>query len=484
MKKNLFGAVAAGLALALAFTACESGNDNPIRVKTDADLAAAQKTEFVYVNKTTDYDNAYKTIAGTPWTGATEYATGGVGHWTWSSFEKGENKWNRDVAAYSSVYSNMTSNRGTPDGKTVGDVIKTSKKTVTLNSGDNTFTVVDESTNKEVFAIKNWDYTSTAVAPITYTGAVAEYGYASRKQIPWKIVSSGISLPANIDYFAVTNAVVGTSNADVTAGISVYNALTGSEAATRDSNIALLKAAIESQEKHVARLKDNPDANGKNGNDSIKTAETVLATIKGYYANALAAKDGAAYVILTEETKDGVTKSTTVWTKKVDGTDVVRKNETTSGTESKTEGVYKLLTGNYRTGTFLVTKIKTQYKVGAQTKKINAIFADTNTNNTGTWTDGDDDTEVGDIARDYPVATTTVAGSAFQYAGRLFQIENGVLRGTNAVIVSQTATWNQTRQNIFGWNYQTYANVYTDTTVTTNVTYTDTNKAFVTYDLQ
>ncbi|MBQ3837206.1 MAG: hypothetical protein II814_08765, partial [Treponema sp.] len=72
MKKNLFGAVSAALALALAITSfgCESGNDSPIRVATDADRAALDKAVFKYVANPTEYTNT---------TASTDTSSGTVG---------------------------------------------------------------------------------------------------------------------------------------------------------------------------------------------------------------------------------------------------------------------------------------------------------------------------------------------------------------------------------------------------------------------
>lgn len=473
MKKSLFGVAAAGLALALAITSfgCESGHDNPLRVPTDVDWAKFNKTSFSFVSVPNDYTNS---PVGSTIT-ATEYGKGKVGSWVWEGYEAGTNKWNRDVPAKSEG-ANYTITRGDVTGDKVGDVVKTKKTTVTLNAGDCSWSMTSEATNKEVFQIFNWDYKSTGTgASATITGAVDEFNYASRKQVPWKVMpkDSSSALPANYASYQFKvvkgNDVTATT---VTPGILIYYPPNQTEADVIETSINRLKEAIDAQEKYVAQLKRNEAGNAT----AIANAENDLKKFKDWHTNAWTQREGAAFVVLEETTKDGVTKSVTSWKKAIDK-DVVASQESTSGTESKTEGKYTVISGDYISGTFLVTKYNT------------ITFNDKNDKNEGTYIDEGAITRYGDIAKDYPASTETIKGNKLQYNGRVFVIENKVLRGKEPVIDTKTFTSTSsqmTRDNIFGWTYQSYEAKHKDQygSWSERTAYYDERKALVTYQGQ
>lgn len=468
MKKNLIGAVAAGLALALAFTGCESGEDTAFNLANYTEEAVKSKAKFVYVNAPSIYTS--QDHAGMTLDVNTEYATGGVGSWTWSSYEKGENKWNRDVAKDSETVS-YTSKRGEVTGKAVGDVVKTKKNTFTVDTSDNTWTLVQESTNKEVFSVYVWDYKTTTVgSTTTYAGPKEEYLYASRKQVPFKMQVNGTNTVALGTPTFVATEGSATTQSSVTAGLVYYGGTGGvAEDVARDTAIEQLKKAVEGQEKYVTRLKDNPDAN----KNDITTAEATLKTIKAYYDNARAWREGATYVVDESTTVDGVTNGSVKYYTAADGKVVYEITTKDSGTKKTTSGTYKLLSGTYLTGQLLLTK-------------VDKVTFDTDAENKGFYVDAGNNNDRGKTEEDYPVASLSKAGSDLQYKGRVVKIAAGVLSGNEAVIncaLNNAASKWYTRTNKLGWDYQTYKAAQDDRD-TTGREYTDRNMTLQTYTLK
>ena len=157
MKKNLFGAVSAALALALAITSfgCESGNDNPVRAWTDADRAALDKAVFKYVANPTNYTAANLDTA-TLFDGD---ATGGY------SLKTGMNAlYINGVQAYSLADGKFGVENVKKDGKP-GTVYNTTNENVALNAADNTF---EYTTDKTAYSVTGLEAAASATKTYNY----------------------------------------------------------------------------------------------------------------------------------------------------------------------------------------------------------------------------------------------------------------------------------------------------------------------------
>ena len=430
MKKNLFGAVSAALALALAITSfgCESGNDNPIRAVTDADRAALDASVFKYVAKPSKYTAISSGVS--TWY-AEDTVQGTKGSYHWDSMANGKTVYNVEDAEHKL------------QGKE-GDVELTETSTISLNAKDMTFTVDVVTTDSRKYAIRNYEYLSTGTS--TYT-------YNSTKKVPFRLVTSATTGAAT---FGVTEGTASAASA-VTDGEFVYTGST-TEAQARAACIAELKKAVDGQNKYIARLKDAPDAS----KSDLETANTLLATLTEYYDNACAQRDGATVVTVESKTTNGVTETTTKWLKKFDG-DVVRSATSKSGSDNQVKGSYKLLSGGFQTGKILLTT-------------IGKVTFPENADNTGTYTDAGDNNRVGNNAEDFPKATTTISGSNKQYDARVLTIDNGTITAP-FVTTSAVSASGMSRNNVFSAkSYTTYKAAYDDAAETAAREYTDRNE--------
>lgn len=444
MKKNLFGAVAAGLALALAITSfgCESGNDDPIARLTDADLANVTGQKFVFEVTPSEYkyfSGSTEERADIPESGTA--ASTAYGNWVWSNYENGTNKWNRLYGTTSTTIaeSKRESELSKADGKSVGSVVKTKKSTITLNAKDNTWTLSDSSTNKEVYGINRYS-TAYQTTPAEYT---ARQGYAAYVTIP-AYIGSATAGGGTWNAFA---AAYTSSTFDVTPGYvtTMQDALTILEGA--DGSAGVKKTISDA----ITLLKDAPEGN----KNAIKAAEAELKKctdlITVLYAEKAAIEKSLLLtkVVLEESTVDGATTSTKTFYAG-DKDLVVYTVKSTSGTaKAANSGKYKVLSGNYITGTLLVTSDKDY-----------TYDDDNDFYMKGTWR--------GVISVDFPVAKETTAGSINQKAGRTFSINNNVLTA-NAVRLTATGVGNYTHSFYLPSSITSYADAVSQAALTSGL---------------
>ena len=369
MKKNLFGAVSAALALALAITSfgCESGNDSPLRNPTDADRAALDKAVFKYVATPNEY-----TPAGT--TAETPSGTSSTTGYDWVSYVNGTLAYNRKTDA--------TAKSATVKGTEVGDVIKTKKETVTLDVNAGTWSKLAEATSLEVFALV--DYTAT--------------GTTTNCTKTSKAIQIAEDYDASHTVITITpGSLSGTYTPSVIAPgyITTYNGANGyaDVKAKFDAAITTIKT-LKSDYVTTAAVKD---ANTAIDND-IEALNLELAYIDAKW-------HGATKVIVSTDAANTKT------TKFVDdnGKEVIPAI-VKKGTAPEAEtGKYTLLSGNYKTGSILLT---TWNKV---------TFDDAN--DAYVTADG----YKGKISVTYPVASATRDGAIGQKDSRILTIADGVL---------------------------------------------------------
>lgn len=313
MKKNLFGAVSAALALALAITSfgCESGNDSPIRAVTDADRAALDKATFKYVANPTEYTNT---------TASTDTSSGTVGSYEWTSYVDGKLAYNRNTSS---------TTKGAVDGTKGGDVIKTKKVTLSLDVNAGTWSALEETTSKEVFDIIDFEDT-------------AKSGYASVKTVKAKTEATVAVGHTNFSVSAPAYSAPTYTPAAITAG---YIATTSPANGYADAKVLIdaqitaanaLKAAAVYTAEDKAR-NDAIDAN-------VKALKEDLALIDAVW-------HGATKVVV-ETTADG--KTTTSYLK-ADGSAAIAPVVATGSAPKAKTGKYVLTSGNYTTGAILIT---------------------------------------------------------------------------------------------------------------------------------
>ena len=315
MKKNLFGAVSAALALALAITSfgCESGNDSPVRAVTDADRAALDKATFKYVANPTEYTNT---------TASTDTSSGTVGSYEWTSYVDGKLAYNRNTSA---------TTKGDVDGTKGGDVIKTKKVTLSLDVNAGTWSALEETTSKEVFDIIDFEDTTKA-------------GYASVKTVKAKTeatltgshVAFDVSAPGGTPSTSYSAAAI-TPGYLITTGTGVYgyaDAKTKIDAAITAANALKVAAVYTAADK---TFNDAIDAN-------VKALKEDLALIDAVW-------HGATKVVV-ETTADG--KTTTSYLK-ADGSAAIASVVATGSAPKAKTGKYVLTSGNYTTGAILIT---------------------------------------------------------------------------------------------------------------------------------
>ena len=326
MKKNLFGAVSAALALALAITSfgCESGNDNPIRAVTDADRAALDGTVFKYVATPTEY-----TATGTP--SVTEAAT-----------EKGElysastgysyNKFINGVQNYN-IKTADSWGKADVTKPAVGDVIKTKSETVALNAKNNTFEYGASSSD---YAVKEIYWSSTGAAPSTDANA----------------------------YDTITSTYAGTAPT----AAEIDTALTAAETAKKSADAALADKQDAWNKLTPSEKKTQSDAKSGTEYDALEIAKTNATNAGNQFEWLTVYKEGARYSILNTKTVNGATTGSLKYVKSLDKQELVKEVSKASGEAKATAtGTYKVVDGGYLTGTILITS----YKKGDDTYEFN-----------------------------------------------------------------------------------------------------------------
>ncbi len=403
MKKNLFGAVSAALALALAITSfgCESGNDSPIRAVTDADRAALDKATFKYVATPNEY-----TPAGT--TRETPSGTDSTTGYDWVSYVNGTLAYNRK--------SDSAAKSATVKGTEVGDVIKTKKETVTLDVNAGTWSKLAEATSLEVFALV--DHTAT--------------GTTANCTLTSKAVQISEDYDATHRVIAIAAGTLsGTySPSVITPGyITTYNGANGyADVKAKFDNVIDTIKALKSDYVTSAAIKD---AN-KAIDDDIEALNLELAYIDAKW-------HGATKVIVSTDAANTKT------TKFVDdnGKEVIPAIVKKGTAPEAVTGKYTLLSGNYKTGSILLT---TWNKV---------TFDDAND---AYVTDAG---YKGKISVTYPVASTTRVGALGQKDSRILTIANGVLTAPK-ILVTQSDAVDPNRQ--FGFILGASTTAYYDNT--------------------
>ena len=330
--------------------------------------------KFVYVATPTEYSPA-ATTAETP--------SGTTGSYEWVSYVDGRNAYNRNTS--SSV---LTRNASGVKGTDGGDVIKTKKVSLTLNTKDYTWSLLEETTSKEVFDIVDYDATN--------------HLYDSVKSVPVKEVTT---YDASHTEFSIDNGSV-TANVYSPCVIHEgYQATTG----TGVFGYADAKAKFDAAITAIKALKTDyvVDATTKAMNKAIDDDITKLQGLK----TLVDAKWHGATKVVVETSAAAVTTTTYL---KADGSNAIAP-VTATGTAPKAKtGKYSVTSGNYITGTFLITA----------DDKI-------------TFDDANDlyvnDGYKGKISIDYPEAGATVGGRAGKIGNktsRTFSIANNVLTFT------------------------------------------------------
>ena len=388
MKKNLFGAVSAALALALAITSfgCESGNDSPIRAVTDADRAALDGTVFKYVATPTEY-----TALGTP-ASEEETKVGKTGStaagWAYNKFENGSQNYNIKSGEWGKV--DVTK-------PAVGDVINTKAETIALNAKDNTF---ERGSSSTAYAVRELILSTTT----TPDGAAAyDIVNATASQTDQERIDAAKT--------ALTTAKNETADAQ-TAFNTAYNGLSAAEKAAFD---AMTEADKKTAQTTYAALA------------AKKTAQEAA---QNQFDWATVWKEGARYSILDTKTVNGATTGSLKYLTKLDKDGKVVKTVDKKGGEAKAAatGSYKVVDSGYNTGSILITKL---------VKGDNTyVFDDDNDH----YTLNGLEIYSSKISVDFDTQTTTKGKTTYSKKGRTLLISNGTLTSQKIETNNSTVT--------------------------------------------
>ena len=388
MKKNLFGAVSAALALALAITSfgCESGNDSPVRAVTDADRAALDGSVFKYVATPTEY-----TGTGTPVT-EEETKVGKTGStvagFAYNKFENGSQNYNIKSGDWGKV--DVTK-------PAVGDVINTKAETIALNAKDNTF---EYGSSSSAYAVRELILSTTT----TPDGAAA-----------YDIITASVSQTDQERIDAAKTALTTAKNetADAqTAFNTVYNGLSAADKAAFDAMTEDQKKAAQTT---YATLADK------------KTAQTAA---QNQFDWSTVWKEGARYSILDTKTVNGATTGSLKYLTKLDKDGKVVKTVDKKGGEAKAAatGSYKVVDSGYNTGSILITKL---------VKGDNTyVFDDDNDH----YTLNGLEIYSSKISVDFDTQTTTKGKTTYSKKGRTLLISNGTLTSQKIETNNSTVT--------------------------------------------
>ena len=413
MKKNLFGAVAAGLALALAITSfgCESGNDDPIARPTDADLANVLGSKFEFVATPTEY-----TATGTPISvEATKIGLVGtpVAGYSYNKFENGSQSYNIISGEWGKVNTSKPA---------VGDVINTKAETITLNAKDTTFEYGASSTAYAVRQLR----LSTDAAITAGTGAYDTITALASQTDQERIDAAKTALTTAKNETADAQAAFNT----------VYNAMSAADKAAFD--------ALTEEQKKAAQATYA----------TLAAKKTAQEGAQNQFDWATVWKEGARYSILNTKTVNGATTGSLIYLTKLEGGKVVKTVDKKGGTAKATAtGSYKVLSGGYLTGTILVTK----FVQGDNTY----VFDDDNDH----YTLNGLEIYSSKISLDFDTQSLTKGKTTFNKAGRTLSISNKTL--TSAKIetnFSSVADADKTYAFLLGKSHDTAQRAYDEAT--------------------
>ena len=456
MKKNLFGAVAAGLALALAITSfgCESGNDSPLaqpyeRKTANYKIDIGKKfkdTVYEYKAAPTIYESFATTYVSnsTSGTGAsfvtentdkvsstsvTTYQNGSILaseavtdlNYSWAKYVDGIQSYNKLDGKWSG-----TAAKGT----NIGDVTKTAYETFTIDTSDNTFKWSKKSSNYEVRGLRiydsvEWGDNYVYNTPHTYfekkltqTTAYDTLPYyilpeANRKTYP----SGNLTIKYALTEFQTNN----------TAGGDYPYLTIGRATSHADARLVIDAAIIKAQNAlDNAKITDlTTTASGRSA--AVKAAEEDLAKLQNLKKQSDYYERGARVSILDTETVDEKTTGYLKYYTKVGGTliDTEDKAATNNKNQAMT-GKFTITGDSYIDGAEIVLTEITDYRNNEKGDKY-------------VFTDGSDyyykNDVYGKVSVDFPVATAYTSnggnkGSVWQKAARTLKINNKVLTAT------------------------------------------------------
>ena len=399
MKKNLFGAVSAALALALAITSfgCESGNDSPLRNPTDADRAALDKATFKYVANPTNIlvTEADLTDKSAALFGASTEITG---YTLQPSMEK---LYIDGVQSYNKKSGKIKTEKKAE----VGNVYNTFSETIALKY-DGTFEYTDSTSNYEVKEI------------VFETDA--QWGAAGRGQAAYeRIEDTG-------DNYEIADAVVAAKGAYDTK-----------------------KTAFEAAETAWKNAGSLPTGSEKTAYDAAKAA--FEAAESAYYL-AWAFREGARYTILDKTTVAGKTTGSLKYVEKLDGGKVYYTKDLSGGeTKAKASGKYTI-DGTYKQASILIT---TWEKLDFDDAAGTYVDRSTSLNNPNK---GDIERDYPEKSYTPAVVGKNNIASKFCKKGRSLSLNNGVIT-TNKIETSldTVAADSKTYEQLFGFSNVTYS---------------------------
>lgn len=315
MKKNLISAVAAGLALALAFTSfgCESGSNDPVGVT--ADTAYAEGKTFTYQAKPTEY-----TYGGISTTGVTVNDEGSQTITNWGTivtrYIAGVNSYNRKSGAVKA----LIEEKAYYQAPALGDVCNTKTQKIVLDAAKQTFTWTEETTEYQVVGIREYSFTTQG----------DQLSYIT---LPFYFYNYGGIIPTG--YVAYTGATAGY--------INTYTG-TATPAMTFDEQWAYAEARIPADQK----LNALAGIAGTNSINNLLVKDVADAYKRGARFAIVAAKNGKGTIAYYKKLEGSFIQDDTNlnFVKKADYTGVAPA--------AKGNGKYKL-TGDYQNGTIKIT---------------------------------------------------------------------------------------------------------------------------------
>ena len=334
MKNNFFGAVSAALVLALSIASfgCESGDDTPVRIPED-DYSG--NGTFTYKAAPTDYVyNANFTETAEAADTSSEY-----GSWKWESYKDGENKWNRLSGTPATTAAQAV--RGSVKGDEIGDVVQTKEYTITFN-GAGTWTLNKKFAEEEVLGINAFTK-ECDVSGAAYDEYVARLAYDAYVDVPVYFVNDATGLT---QVFSIE-----LDHNDEPTELNIHP---GYYLGKPDGVLVDLEALKKDVEALLPAWNDAPEAN----KTKIADAEAVIDDINDWINLIKACK--AAYdagktltkIVKTFTSEDNfLTYSTKYYADKL----LVSTIVTTDGETKPDAGTFKLVKGNFKNGTILIT---------------------------------------------------------------------------------------------------------------------------------
>jgi len=516
MKKNLFGAVAAGLALALAITSfgCESGNDDPLAQPYER-KTANYKIELGKKFKDTvyEYTAAPTSYVAMPYTRSNSFTTGFVTvyhntdvvtqvaevkaqahsgllsdavtdtNYSWTKYVNGVKSYNKLDGKWSGATTKGTKN---------GDVVYTANEKITLDTSDNTFKWETKSSEYEVRGLRNltevsWgvdavrpDYWQT-YKPLVETSAwdTLPYYFAARKT--YTLAGYATTYYYNEDKFefSALSASVDLPNAK-------YPYLTSGRSDNYTAAVSEIDKAI-AYAKDVLKNAEVADGTGDAGRAAnVAAAKKNVEILENLKKQADYFNRGATVSILDTETVNEKTTGYLKYYSKIGGTliDTEDKAATNNKKQAMT-GKFTITGDSYIDGATIVITEVTDYRQNEKGDKY--VFTD----------DKDyyyKNDVYGTVTGDFPAATSSgisnaKAGSVWQKAARTLTISNKVLTG-KAVDINYTNHATRTGSvypsgmlgYFFGSSYPTFTTYYeyykNDYFAVTNAATVDNNTSY------